>query len=76
MNETKGDAAAEISKRMRARAEEARQAARALSRAETRQKDLALREANEALKIQPWHPDAAAIARAAEAEIAGKARAP
>jgi len=49
MNETKGDAAAEISKRMRALAEEARQAARALSRAETRQKDLALREAASAI---------------------------
>jgi 4-amino-4-deoxy-L-arabinose transferase-like glycosyltransferase len=33
----------------------------------------ALSEAREALKIQPWHPDAAAIAQAAEAELAGKA---
>ncbi|HEY4988413.1 MAG TPA: hypothetical protein VII09_01325, partial [Opitutaceae bacterium] len=34
---------------------------------------LALSEANEALKLQPWHPDAAAIAAAAKAEISGKA---
>jgi hypothetical protein len=33
----------------------------------------ALSEATEALKLQPWHPDAAAIADAARAEIAGKA---
>jgi hypothetical protein len=32
----------------------------------------ALSEAGEALKMQPWHPDAKAIAAAAEAELAGK----
>ena len=32
----------------------------------------ALAESNEALRLQPWHPDAQAIARAAAAEIAGK----
>ncbi len=35
----------------------------------------ALSEARAALKIQPWHPDAAAIAQAAEAELARKAHA-
>ena len=33
----------------------------------------ALREAREALTMQPWHPDAAAIEAAAAAEIKGKA---
>ncbi len=33
----------------------------------------ALSEAKEALRLQPWHPDAAAIADAAAAEIAAKA---
>ncbi len=36
----------------------------------------ALSEAREALKLQPWHPDATAIAEAAGAEIAKKAAAP
>jgi hypothetical protein len=35
----------------------------------------ALSEAREALKMQPWHPDAAAIEAAASADIAGKAAA-
>jgi len=33
----------------------------------------ALSEAREALRMQPWHPDAAAVAKAAEAELAGRA---
>jgi len=48
MTETKGDGA-DLARRMRSLAEEARTAARALSRAETRQKDLALREAASAI---------------------------
>jgi hypothetical protein len=36
----------------------------------------ALSESREALKLQPWHPDAKAIEAAASAEIAGKAAAP
>ena len=48
MTETKGDGA-DLARRMRLLAEEARMAARALSRAETRQKDLALREAASAI---------------------------
>jgi dolichyl-phosphate-mannose-protein mannosyltransferase len=36
----------------------------------------ALSEAKEALKLQPWHPDAKAIEAAASAEISGKAAAP
>jgi hypothetical protein len=36
----------------------------------------ALAEANEALRIQPWHPDALAIAKAAEAEMQDKAAQP
>ena len=36
----------------------------------------ALAEAREALRMQPWHPDAAAVAKAAEAELAPKAAAP
>lgn len=37
---------------------------------------LALREAEEALKLQPWHPDALAIAEAARSELAGKPATP
>ena len=37
---------------------------------------LALREALEALKLQPWHPDALAIAEAARRELATKAERP
>ena len=36
----------------------------------------ALAEASEALRMQPWHPDAAIIANAAAAELAKKAAAP
>jgi hypothetical protein len=36
----------------------------------------ALAEAREALRMQPWHPDAAAVAKAAEAELAPKGAAP
>jgi hypothetical protein len=36
----------------------------------------ALAEAREALKMQPWHPDAAAIEKAAQAELAERGRAP
>jgi hypothetical protein len=36
----------------------------------------ALSEAGEALKMQPWHPDAAVIAEAARAELARKGKAP
>jgi hypothetical protein len=36
----------------------------------------ALSQANEALKLQPWHPDAKAIAEAASSEIAKKATVP
>jgi hypothetical protein len=36
----------------------------------------ALSEAREALRLQPWHPDATAIADAAAAEIGAKAKAP
>jgi hypothetical protein len=36
----------------------------------------ALREANEALKLQPWHPDATVIADAARAEIGLRAKGP
>jgi hypothetical protein len=38
--------------------------------------DMALVEANAALAMQPWHPDARVIAAAATAEIAAKAKAP
>jgi len=38
--------------------------------------ETALAEAETALKLQPWHPDAAAIAKAARAEIAGRAAKP
>jgi len=37
---------------------------------------LALSEAREALKLQPWHPDAGAIAAAASAEMARKGAGP
>lgn len=36
----------------------------------------ALAEAREALKLQPWHPDAAAVAREAQAELARKGAGP
>jgi Tfp pilus assembly protein PilF len=38
--------------------------------------ETALSEAREALKIQPWHPDAKAIEEAAYAEMARKPKAP
>ena len=37
---------------------------------------LALREAEAALKLQPWHPDALAIAEAARKELSGKPGSP
>jgi len=37
---------------------------------------MALREANEALKLQPWHPDAQAIAKAAAGELAQRRASP
>jgi hypothetical protein len=37
---------------------------------------LALSEATEALKLQPWHPDALAVAAAARKELSDKAPRP
>jgi hypothetical protein len=38
--------------------------------------ETALREAGEALKLQPWHPDATAIVQAATADLANKSKTP
>ena len=38
--------------------------------------ELAIREAEETLKLQPWHPDAHAILAAAEADLAARAARP